>query len=77
MLKKEKIREMIDRLLGEIEEEEVGISLLNTHYQNEEELAFFTPEDRERVMIILKKLSDDSHRHKKLLEKIVTLLGKK
>jgi dsDNA-binding SOS-regulon protein len=74
---KEKIREMIGKLLGEIEEEEVGISLLNTHYQNQEELAFFTPEDRERVMVILKKLSDDSHRHKKLLEKIVTQLGKK
>lgn len=68
---------MIDKLLGEIEEEEVGISLLTTHYQNQEELAFFGREDRERVMMILKKLADDGHRHKRLLEKIITQLGKK
>ena len=68
---------MIDKLLGEIEEEEVGISLLTTQYQNQEELSFFSPEDRERVMLILKKLSDDSHQHKRLLEKIITHLGKK
>lgn len=74
---KEKIRAMIDKLLGEIEEEEIGISLFTTHFSNEEELEFFSPTNRETVKKILTRVTEDSGRHKKLLEKIVGLLGAK
>ena len=76
-VKKEGIREIIDLLLAEIEEEDIGISLFSTFYQNEEELRFFKEEDRDRVLKILKKMSDDSKRHKQILEKIIRLLETK
>ncbi|OGW72756.1 MAG: hypothetical protein A2Y02_02175 [Omnitrophica bacterium GWA2_52_12] len=76
-MKKKDIDAMINRLLTEIEEEDVGISLFNTFYQNEDELSFFSDTDRGRVLAILKKLADDSLGHKAMLEKIITALGKK
>ena len=77
MLKKEKIKEMIDKLLTEIEEEEVGISLFTTHYRNQEELNFFKSPDKQRVMQIIERITADSNKHKKLLETLVGHLGKK
>lgn len=62
---------MIDKLLHEIEEEDIGISLFSTFYQDERDLHFFKEEDREQVIKILKKLSEDSRCHKSLLEKII------
>ena len=76
-LKAEEVRGMIDRLLAEVEEEDVSISLFTTFYQNEGELDFFSAPDRERVLTILRRLSDDSKRHKGILEKIITGLGEK
>lgn len=76
-MKKEEIRGLVDRLLEEIEEEDIGISLFTTFYQNKEELAFFKEDDRDHVLEILKKLSDDSRRHKNILEKIIFRLEKK
>lgn len=66
---------IMERLLLQIEEEDIGISLLTTHFQNKDELNFFQPVDRERVSAILKILSDDSKRHKQMLDKIVSHLG--
>ena len=76
-VKKEEIKEIMEKLLGEIEEEDIGISLFSTFYQNQDDLLFFKPEDRERILKILKKLSDDSKRHKELLENIINALGEK
>ena len=76
-MRKEEIAEIMDKLLREIEEEDIGISLLSTFYQSDEELRFFKEEDRERVLKILKRLSDDSKRHKVMLEKIIDALGKR
>ncbi|HLD50002.1 MAG TPA: hypothetical protein VJC08_02260 [bacterium] len=76
-MKKEEIKEIMDKLLREIEEEDIGISLFSTFYQNQDELHFFKAEDRERVSKILKKLSDDSKHHKGILEKIINALGEK
>ncbi len=76
-LSKKEIKELIDRLLSEIEEEDIGISLFSTFYQNESELDFFTKPDRDRTLVILKRLSDDSKRHKEMLENVITKLGKK
>ena len=75
-LTKAEVKALIDKLLGEIEEEDVGISLFSTFYQDEQELAFFAPADRERVLKILKKLLEDSKRHKGMLEQIIAELGK-
>ena len=77
VMKKEEIQEIIERLLCEIEEEDIGISLFTTFFQNEEELRFFKDRDREQVLNILHKLSEDSKRHKGTLEKIIGELGKK
>jgi len=77
MTKKEEIKQMIERLIEEMQEEDIGISLFTTHYQDHGELNFFTAPDRERVGAILKKLSEDSKRHKKILEKIINHLERK
>ena len=76
-MKKEEVKDIMDKLLAEIEEEDIGISLFSTYCQNEADLHFFKEEDRERVLKLLKKLSEDSKRHKVLLEKIIDTLGKK
>ena len=71
VMKKDEIKELIEKLLTDIEEEDIGISLFSTFYQNQEELHFFKSDDREQVLKILKKLSDDSKRHKALLMKVI------
>ena len=76
-MKKAEVREIVEKLLEEVEEEDIGISLISTHYQAGEELDFFVEADRERVGKVLKRLSDDSRRHKQILERIIVLLGKK
>ncbi len=76
-LENEKIKKIIQQLLSEIEEEDIGISLLTTHYQGDEELAFFSGPDRGRVVEILRLLSEDSKRHKQLLMKIISRLNEK
>ena len=74
-VRRETVREMIENLLHEIEEEDVGISLFSTFYQDESDLHFFKKEDRAQVIRILKRLSEDSKQHKTILEKIITLLA--
>ena len=74
---KQKIREMIELLLHEIEEEDIGISLFTTFYKDDGELEFFRRGDRDKILKILKLLSDDSRRHKTFLAKVVSHLGGK
>lgn len=76
-MRKERIKEIIDKLLREIEEEDIGISLFSTFYQNHEDLDFFKDGDRDRVLQVLKKLSDDSKRHKGVLKKVIYHLGQR
>ena len=76
-MKKEEIQEIIERLLCEIEEEDIGISLFSTFFQNEEELRFFKESDRGQVLKILHRLPEDGKQHKEILEKIIAELGKK
>jgi hypothetical protein len=71
VMKQEQIKTIIGKLLADIEEEDIGISLFSTFYQNQEELHFFKEQDREQVLTILKKLSDDSKRHKSILAKVI------
>ena len=73
---KEEIESIIEKLLLAIEEEDIGISLFTTHFQAEKELEFFLPPDRGQVKKILSKRSEDSKRHKKILEKIIAHLGR-
>lgn len=76
-MRKDKVKEIIERLLHEIEEEDIGISLFTICYQNEDELKFFKNEDEEKVCKILKRVSEDSRRHKEILERIITHLGER
>lgn len=76
-LSEERIREIIEKLLGEIEEEDIGISLLTTHYSSQAELKFFKEDDRRRVTEILEQLAEDSRRHKKVLKSIVGHMEKR
>lgn len=76
-MERKDIIEIMDKLLTEIEEEDIGISLLATFCQNESELSFFKVDDCERVLKILRRLSDDSKRHKEMLEKIISAFGEK
>lgn len=75
MMKTQDVDAIIARLLDEMEEEDVGISLFTTVYQIDDDLKFFSAADRKRIKGILNRLSDDSHRHKKMLEAIVMALG--
>jgi len=71
------IKEIIHTLLEEIEEEDIGISLFTTHYQNEDELSFFDEKSKKKVRAHLERLSSDSKRHKELISEIVNhLVGK-
>lgn len=76
-MKSQKTKEIIERLLNEIEEEDVGICLFTTSYQNKEELSFFKDQDRKRILEIFKKVSEDSQRHKLMIKKIIAELGEK
>ncbi len=76
-MKKEQLKAIIGKLLTDIEEEDIGISLFSTFYQNQEELCFFAEQDREQVIKILKKLSDDSKRHKTIVMKVIQHLERK
>ncbi len=74
-MKPVQIRILIQKILAEVEEEDVGISLLSRQYQNEEELNFFSKEDQEKICLTLERLAQDSERHKKMLQKLVDFLG--
>ena len=75
-MKKDRAKAVMERLLQEIEEEDIGMSLLATYSGVADELLFFKAEDRARILKILKKLSDDSRRHKKILVQIIDFMGK-
>lgn len=72
-----KIRALIQKLLAEVEEEDISISLLSRQYQNEQELAFFSEVEREKVERALEQLVEDSLRHKKMLEDLIHFFGEK
>jgi len=69
-------REIIEKLLDDIEEEEICMSLLNTHYQDRQELLFFDEPQREKVSHILHRMASDSERHKGMIMKMISLLEK-
>ncbi len=74
-MEKGKIRLLINRVLSDVEEEDIGISLLSRQYQNQHELAFFSAEDQDKILKVLEKLSKDSERHKQMLQELVEFLG--
>lgn len=74
---KKNIKEFILRLVNEIEEEDIGLSLFTTFYQDKDDLSFFNPVNRERVLKVLKTVADDSRRHKKMIETIISEMEKK
>lgn len=76
-MEKGKLQEIIRKLLREVEEEDIGISLLSAHYQSSEELTFFSKESQESVLKILSKLCEDSKRHKGILISIVESLQRR
>ncbi len=76
-MKPEQIRYLIKQILQDVEEEDIGISLLSRQYQNYSEISFFNETDRQTVFQILEKLSQDSERHKKMLLELVNFLGEK
>jgi len=73
----EQLHGMINRILADVEEEDVGISLLSRHYQNQDELSLFNEADRKTVYQILEKLSKDSEQHKRMLQELIDFLGEK
>lgn len=74
-MEKGKIRLLINRVLSDVEEEDIGISLLSRQYQNQHELSLFSAEDQDKILKILEKLSKDSERHKQMLQELVEFLG--
>lgn len=73
-MKASEMSAVIESLLKEVQEEDVAISLFKHHYADEEELSFFDGPELERVRAILKKLSEDSVKHKAILKRVIALL---
>lgn len=76
------IQDQFDELIYELtkaeEEEEVGLYLLRLHYDNEIDLGFFSPLEKERIKKLLTVLMSDTARHRELLlEVIAELKGKR
>lgn len=71
------IRLLINKILADVEEEDIGISLLSRQYQNSQELSLFSVEDQDKILRILERLSKDSERHKQMLQELVEFLGEK
>lgn len=69
-------QKVIGMLLDDVEEEEICMSLLDFQYQEEKELRFFNPEQREKVTHILKQLAADSKRHKEMIIRMIEILEK-
>lgn len=71
------IRLLINKILADVEEEDIGISLLSRQYRSSQELSLFSAEDQEQILRILERLSKDSERHKQMLQELVEFLGEK
>ena len=71
----EQIRLLINKVLSDVEEEDIGISLLSRQYRNQHELSLFKSDDQEKTIRILEKISQDSERHKQMLQELVGFLG--
>ncbi|HTL71600.1 MAG TPA: hypothetical protein VL404_09955 [Candidatus Eisenbacteria bacterium] len=63
----------IERIARCLEEEETDIYTLSLYSMNTDDMNFFMPEDREKVLRIFKILKDDTRRHAELLQLIVEL----
>ena len=50
-MRKEETREIVNKLLKEIEEEDIGISLFTTFYQSDNDLKFFNEEEDASVKV--------------------------
>lgn len=75
-MKRVERRRIIEKLLDEMEEEDVGISLFSSQYLDSADLEFFGEKDRQTVIFILKRLTEDSRRHRIMLEHIVEEVGR-
>lgn len=75
-MKRVERRRIIEKLLDEMEEEDIGISLFSSQYLDAVDLKFFNEKDRAAVVFILKCLTEDSKRHRVMLEHIIEELGR-
>ncbi len=75
------IQDKFDELIFELskaeEEEEVGLYLLRLHYDNEIDLRFFDPGEKEKIKRMLDVLMSDTVRHRELLSKVSAELKEK
>ena len=61
------IEELFYQLSKAEDEEEVGVYLLRLHFENEQDLRFFSAKERKKVKELLSNLIDDTIRHKDML----------
>ncbi len=70
-----KIKNPTDELLYKLsmadDQEEAELFLFRLYAENEEDLNFFSPEDRERVQGFLRFLMTDTRRHQELMAEIL------
>jgi hypothetical protein len=66
-------KEFTHKLARLLNDEEVDLYVLSLHYRNNEDLNYFSEEDRKRVKSILDILIKDTKHHAELLELIVEL----
>lgn len=70
------LKQVVEKLLAQAENEEIGVNLLTTFYQRDEELAFFPPEEHRKVVRILKTLASDSKKHRRHLKHMIIRLSR-
>ena len=70
-----KIQSQLDKLLYELskaeDEEELELYVLELHQRNEEDLKYFSTEERKKIEELLTVLIRGSRKHKELLGRIV------
>lgn len=63
--------EILYKLSAAEDEEEAELFLFRLYMENEEDLLFFTPEEREEIQTLLKILSLDIRRHLEIIGKMI------
>ena len=65
-----------ERMLLLLDEEESDLYILTLHYQNHEDLNFFSGSDQVRVRKIFNILIRDTQKHRGMLESMLELMSK-
>ena len=71
---KRELEKTLYELVKAEQEEDTGIYLLLMHYDHAAEELSFAPEEKKKILSLLKRLIEDTRRHQKLLQEMIEKL---